>query len=135
MAAALLSFHLAAAVCLGVVLPAAAGAAVAILVLLLGAVTAWDRALLRGQRSVRGLELRDDGSALVALANGRRLAATVGTRRNVSRWWVTLPLQGESRRVLVVARDMLPAAEFRRLRLWALWGRVTGEPSQPTAAS
>jgi hypothetical protein len=134
MAAALLLLHLAAAACLALVLPAAAGAGAALLVVLLGAVTAWDRALLRGRGSVRSLELRGD-RAVVVLADGRRLEGRVGPRRNVSRWWVTLPLRGESRRTLVVVGDMLPAAEFRRLRLWALWGRVAREASPPMAAS
>jgi hypothetical protein len=133
MAAALLSVHLAAAASLAAVLPAAAGFGAAALVLLLGTAAVWNQALLRGRRSVRGLELRQDASAAVLLGDGRRIEASVHPRRNVSRWWVTLPLQGASRRIVVVARDMLPGDEFRRLRLWALWGRVPRKASLPDA--
>jgi hypothetical protein len=134
MAAALFSLHLAAAASLAAVLPAAAGAGVAALVVLLGATTVWNQALLRGKRSVRSLELGEGASAVVQLGDGRHFTATVHARRNVSRWWVTLPLQGGSRRIVVVARDMLPEDEFRRLRLWALWGRVSRKVALPEAA-
>ena len=131
MAAAILTLHLAAAACLVTVLSGLAGAGAGLLVLLLGGATAWDRAFLRGNRSVRSLELRDDGAAAFTLADGRRLEGIVAARRNVNRWWVTLPLRGASRRSLVVARDMLPAEDFRRLRLWALWGRVAKAAGLP----
>ena len=36
---------------------------------------------------------------------------------------VTLPLNG---RTVLITRDMLGAEEFRRLRLWALWGKLPG---------
>ena len=134
MAAVILSVHLAAATCLAAVLPAAAGAGAAALVILLGAVTAWDRALLRGRGSTRALELREDNSVVVVLGNGRRLPGTVHPRRNVSRWWVTLPVRGASRRIVVVARDMLPPGDFRLLRMWALWGRVARQSDRSQAA-
>ena len=133
MAAVILTVHLAAAACLVAVLPGATGAGVGALALLLGVVTARDRGLLRGRGSVRGLELREDNAAEVLLADGRRLSGTVHPRRNVSRWWVTVPVRGELRRTVVVARDMLPAGEFRRLRMWALWGRVARPTRQPDA--
>lgn len=133
LAAVIVAAHLAGASCLVLVFPGAWAAAVALLVALLGAVAAWERALHRGRGSVRSLELRDGGAALLQLADGRRVAGTVATRRNVNRWWVTLPLQGRSRRIVVVTRDMVPAGEFRRLRIWALWGRVPGVATgQPT---
>jgi len=37
---------------------------------------------------------------------------------------VMLPLRLPARRTLLIAASMLPADSFRRLRLWALWGRV-----------
>jgi hypothetical protein len=37
---------------------------------------------------------------------------------------VTLPVRGPVRRTVLVSHDMLGAEEFRRLRLWALWGRL-----------
>jgi hypothetical protein len=134
MAAAILAVHCAAAVCLALVLPAAAGAIAGALVLLLGAMATLERALLRGSRTVRAVELRDGDAAVFILADGRRMTGTLAARRNVSRWWVTLPLRGAGRRTLVVARDMLSAEDFRRLRLWALWGRVAN-PQAPRLAS
>jgi len=131
MAAVIVSAHLAAAACLAAVLPGAAGASAALLVLLLGAMVAWERALLRGRSSVRRLELREDAAALLELADGRQVAGRVAGRRNVNRWWVTLPLQGGSRRIVVVTRDMLPAGDFRRLRMWALWGRLANVATAP----
>jgi hypothetical protein len=124
MAAVILSAHLAGGGCLAAVLPGAAGGAAGLLVLLVGALVAWDRALLRTRNSVRGLELHDGAVARLELADGRRVVGTVAGRRNVNRWWVTLPLQGGSTRIVVVTRDMLPAGDFRRLRMWALWGRL-----------
>jgi hypothetical protein len=37
---------------------------------------------------------------------------------------VTLSLRRPARRTLLVTRDMLHADSFRRLRVWALWGRL-----------
>jgi hypothetical protein len=45
-------------------------------------------------------------------------------RRHVSRFLVTLSLRRPARRTILVTRDMLEAEEFRRLRLFALWGRL-----------
>jgi hypothetical protein len=45
-------------------------------------------------------------------------------RRHVSRFLVTLPVRRPARRTILVTRDMLEAEEFRRLRLFALWGRL-----------
>ena len=75
---------------------------------------------------MRALELPEDGTATLELADGSRVAARVARRRHVGAWWVTLPLQGAPWRTVLVAADMLAPAEFRRLRLWALWGRVAG---------
>lgn len=122
---ALMLVHGAAAACVLAAAPSAAGLTLAALLLCLGGVASWDRALLRGRRSVRVLELSEDGTATLELANGSRVAARVALRRHVSAWWVTLPLQGAPWRTVLVAADMLVPAEFRRLRLWALWGRVS----------
>jgi len=123
MAAVILLAHLSAGGCLAAVFPGAAGVGAGLLVLLLGAVVTWDRALLRARSSVRRLELRSGAAALLELADGRQVGGVVAGRRNVNRWWVTLPLQGGPGRIVVVTRDMLPAGDFRRLRIWALWGR------------
>ena len=105
-----------------VVAPAALLAAVGILAL--GLFAAWSRGLLRSGSSVRALEIGGQTLTL-ELGSGERLAAEASARRYVSRLLVTLPLRRPRRTILVTA-DMLPAAEFRRLRIWALWGRLPG---------
>jgi len=126
LAAALVLAHAAAAACIATVLAGPWGWALAVLVLALGAAAAWDRALLRAGRSVRVIELSAGGQAALGLADGRRLQRGVAARRHVCRWWVTLPVRGPAGRTLLVARGMLAEGDFRRLRLWALWGRVPG---------
>ena len=134
LAGALLLVHALAAACIALVLPGVWGAALAALVAALGVATAWDRALLRSARSVRFVELYADGLAVLGLADGSRLEGPVAARRNVSPWWVTLPLERSTRRTLLVARDMLSAGDFRRLRIWTLWGRVPGVAAPQPAA-
>lgn len=134
MAAVILTIHLAAGAGLAAVLPDAVGAFAGGLLLLLGVAAARDRALLRGSKSVRRIELGGDGTVVFTLADGRRLEGVVGARRNVSRWWVTLPLRGTARRTVLVAGDMLPPEDFRRLRVWALWGRTAAAAAPRPAA-
>ena len=90
---------------------------------LLGTAAAWARALHGSRASVRALELAADG-ALVELKDGQRLAAELGSSRYVTRFIVALPLRRPLRRTVLVTRDMLSAEEFRRLCLWALWGKL-----------
>ncbi len=134
LAGALALVHGAAAIALVAALPGPAGAALGLLVLALGGMAAWDRALLRSRNAVRALELAEDGFATLALADGRRLAARIGPRRHIGPWWVALALTGAPRRSLLVVRDMLAPAEYRYLRLWALWGRVPAAARLPQAA-
>ena len=124
LAAALALLHVAAALCALAAFPGIAGPALAALLLALGAVAAWQRALLRGRSAVRAIELGTEAAATLELADGRRLAGSVAARRHVSPLWVTLPLRGAPHRTLLVMADMLAPAAFRQLRLWALWGRV-----------
>ena len=119
----IVSLHAAGAACVLLVM-GMSGAVLALALFSLGAAAAWSRALLRSRSSVRALELA--GAALtVELANGERIAAVIGERRYVSRIAVTLPLRRPWRTILVSA-DMMPADDFRRLRIWALWGRLPG---------
>ncbi len=105
-------------------MPGIAAALLALALFLLGLAAAWSRALLRSRSSVHSLEIT--GPALtLELTGGDRISAQVAERRYVSRLAVTLPLR-RPRRTLLVTADMLPAAEFRRLRIWALWGRLPG---------
>lgn len=124
LAVALALVHAAAATGVLVASPGYAGMLLAGLVLALGASAVWSRAWLSSPSSVRFLELAEDGVATFELADGRRIATRVAGRRYVGRAWVSLPLLGAQRRTLLVVRDMLEPAAFRRLRLWALWGRL-----------
>jgi hypothetical protein len=134
LAAALVLAHTVAAGCIAVVLRGPWAWPLAALVLALGAAAAWDRALLRARRSVRVLELSAGGRAVLGLADGRRLEGSIAARRNVCPWWVTLPVSGPAGRTLLIVRGMLSEGDFRRLRLWALWGRVPGVAGAQLAA-
>ncbi len=125
-AAIIVTVHAAAAACIAAVLPGIAGELVAVLLLALGIFTALDRALLRQPDSVRSLLIEGPQALGLVTANGRRSDVRVGNRRHVSRLAVILPIQHTMRRTIVVTRDMLDADSFRKLRLWALWGRVPG---------
>ena len=128
----IVGLHVAAAACVLAVLSGIAGMLLALALFLLGLAAAWSTALLRSRSSVRALEIA--GPALtLELAGGERIAAEVAERRYVSRLAVTLPLR-QPRRTLLVTAGMLPAAEFRRLRIWALWGRLPGVAAAQPAA-
>ena len=123
LASAVVGLHAAAALCVLLVMPAIAGAALAAGVLALGGAAAWSRALLRSPLSVRALEL--EGPKLVLeLANGARLPVETAERRYVGRFMVSLPILRPVRRTILVTADMAQADLFRRLRIWALWGRL-----------
>ena len=124
LAAGLVLVHGAGALCLVLLIPGHAGLAAGGLLLALGANAAWHRALLRGRHAVHAIELADEGVTTLELADGRRLSGRTGARRFVSARCVVLPVRGALRRNLLVPADMLAPAAFRRLRLWALWGRV-----------
>jgi len=127
----IVALHAAAAASVLAVLPGIAAALLALALFLLGLAAAWSRALLRSRASVRALEIT--GPALtLELRGGDRLAAQIAERRYVSRLAVTLPLR-QPRRTLLITADMLPATEFRRLRIWALWGRLPGVAAAPLA--
>jgi hypothetical protein len=125
LAAAIVIAHAAAAAAVLAVLDGFAGVLLAVALLALGAAAARSRALLRAGASVRSIEL---GGPLPVfrLAGGEALPAAVGARRYVSRLLVTLPLARPLGRTLLVTADMLGPAEFRRLRIWALWNRLPG---------
>ena len=119
LAAIIVVLHAAAGVSAFLVLGGIAGAALCAMLLSLGVAAAWSRALLRSARSVRALEIGAEG-LVVELASGQRVAAAAPQRCYVSRLAVVLPLG----RTVLVAADMLSPAEFRRLRLWALWRKL-----------
>jgi hypothetical protein len=73
--------------------------------------------------SVRALEIEGPKLAL-ELANGERIAAEPAGRRYVGRFMVSLPILRPVRRTILVTADMAQADSFRRLRIWALWGKL-----------
>jgi len=125
LAAAILALHAAAAVCAVLTLGSATGYVLGAALLALGVAAAWARALHGSRDSVRALELSPT-EIVLELKSGRRQPVEVDARRHVSRFMVTLPVRRPARRTLLVTRDMLEREEFRRLRLWALWGRLPG---------
>jgi hypothetical protein len=100
--------------------------ALALLFLALGAVLAWDRALLRGARSPRALELRAADTAVVVLANGETLPVRALRGIGVTRHWVALAALRPAGRSMMVTSGMLGPEKARVLRLWALWGKTPG---------
>ena len=123
LAAAILASHAAAAVCLAALLPGLAGLGAAALVVLAGAASARKRALLRGRGAVRCLEVGADALE-VRLGSGEGFRAELAARRYVGRHLVVLCLRRPVRRTILVTRDMADAQLFRRLRIWALWGKL-----------
>ena len=103
--------------------------AVALLITVLGGVSAWDRALLRGAGSARAIEIQPSGAAAVVLATGERVAVRAVGGVGVTRHWVALAPLSFAGRSLVVTSGMLGAAGARLLRLWALWGKTPGVAS------
>jgi hypothetical protein len=109
LAAVIFGLHGAAAACVLLALPGWPGIALALALAALGLAAGWC-----GPLQPRALELPDQER---------------GSGAHVSRYLVTLPVGG---RTVLVTPDMLAAPEFRRLRLWALWGRV---PRRSVAAA
>jgi hypothetical protein len=123
LAIALMGAHAAAAACLVAVMPGAAGLGAAALVVLAGAASARKRALLRGRAAVRALEIGAE-ELEVRLGSGERFPAELAERRYVGRHVVVLCLRRPVRRTILVTRGMADAQLFRRLRIWALWGKL-----------
>jgi hypothetical protein len=123
LAGVILVLHGAAAGAVLAVMDGLAGVALAAGLFLLGLAAAWARALHGSAASVRALELSEN-EIVLELNDGRRVRAELGASRHVSRFMVSLPVRRPVRRTILVARDMLGAEEFRRLRLWALWGKL-----------
>jgi hypothetical protein len=123
LAITLVALHAAAGLSVLAVMPGPAGGLLAVLLLALGTAAAWSRALLRSASSVRVLELTGP-KVQVQLASGESFAAEMAERRYVSRFMVVLPIRRPVRRTILVTADMASGDLFRRLRIWALWGRL-----------
>jgi Membrane-bound toxin component of toxin-antitoxin system len=130
LAATIVAVHAGAGACSGLLLSGVAGICLAILLTGLGLAAAWDRALLRGTRSMRVLQVADDDNLTLELANADVISIRVARRRYVGKLGVILPAAVSMRRTIVVARDMLDPEAFRALRLWALWGRLPGSAAR-----
>jgi hypothetical protein len=133
-AALIVALHAAAAACLLAVLPGPAGWLLAALLLALGIAAAWDRALLRGARAPRAIEIAAGGQARLVLADGA--TAPIGALHGIgiARHWVALSVGSPMRRGLLVTSGMLAAEPLRLLRLWALWQRLPGVASRQLPA-
>ena len=123
LAVVLTALHAAAAFSLALVLPGLPGLLAAVLLLALGTATIRSRALLRSATSVRAIVL-SDAKLEVELASGERFGAELAERRYVSRLLVLLPLRSPVRRTILISSDMAGRDSFRRLRIWALWGKL-----------
>ena len=123
LAIALVALHAAAAACLLAALPSLPGLAGALPVFGAGLWSAWSRALLRAPSSVRSLRAAGDALEL-GLADGRAILVEPAPRRYVGRFLVLVRVRRPVRRTIIVTRDMLGAESFRRLRVWALWGKL-----------
>jgi hypothetical protein len=132
--ALIVAAHALAAGCFLTILQGWTGFALAFLALALGAAAAWDRALLRGARSPRMIELHPSGEAWCGLANGESLSILPPSGNSVSRIWVALRLDSPRRRSLLVTQGMVAPDAFRRLRLWARWGKLAGVAARPLPA-
>jgi hypothetical protein len=133
LAAAIVSAHAAAGGAVVFLMRDAAGALLGLALLALGLASAWRRALLRGRAAVHTLVLAGE-EVRAELGSGRVVQARAGRRRFVSRLFVALPLAAPLPRTLLVSADMLAPAEFRRLRIWALWGRLPGVAAEQLSA-
>jgi hypothetical protein len=123
LAATILAVHAAAVVAVLTAMPGIPGTGLGLVLLLVGARASWNRGLLRGSASVRVLEIAEDGSLTAELAGGRRVPGAASARRHLGPWWVVVPLAAWPWAALVVGGMLAPDA-FRRLRIWALWGRL-----------
>ncbi|HEX5092511.1 MAG TPA: hypothetical protein VFV84_07455 [Burkholderiales bacterium] len=123
LAGAILGVHAAAALAVLTAVPGVPGAGLALVMLLLGARACRSRGLLAGSASLRFLEIAEDGSLTVELAGGRRVPGVASARRHLGPGWVVVPLAARPWVALVVGGMLAPDA-FRRLRIWALWGRL-----------
>lgn len=124
LAATIVAVHGGAGLCAGALVAGAPGILLGLLIATLGVAAAWDRALLRGRKSVHAMLIASDGSLSLELANAGRLTLRLSPRRYVSRLVVILSDRRSMHRTIVVTRAMADPEAFRALRLWALWGRV-----------
>ena len=128
----ILAAHAFASVSILTVLSGPVAWALAFLMMLLGIAAARDRALLRSGSAPASLVFHPDGTLICHCRDERSFALERPSPSAVRRHWVSLPAAGAVRRSLLMVGGMLPEEGFRRLRLWALWGRIpAGTPGSP----
>jgi hypothetical protein len=129
----ILAIHIVAAACFLTTLTGMTGIALAILIITLGGISAWNRALLRGRRSPRAIEITSSGEAVARLATGENVPLRATRGLGITRHWVALsaPSRGAG---MMVTSGMLGPQNARKLRLWALWGRMPGVASRQRPA-
>jgi len=133
LAAIIVAAHAAAAGCFLTVLTGWPGIALSGLTLALGGIAARDRALLRSPRSPKALEISRHGTAKCLFANGESAAIHPLRGTAVTRYWIALGLGSPHRKSLFIAAGMLAPQALRLVRLWALWGKLPGVASSPSA--
>ena len=135
LATAMMAAHGVAAFVVVRLMPGVAGLALGVALLALGLAAAWSRALLRGRASVRALTLGGgDGEVAVHCRSAPEVHTRLAASRHVSRHLVILRFGSPLRRAVLVTPDMLDADDFRRLRIWALWGKLPGVAAEQLAA-
>jgi hypothetical protein len=106
--------------------PGTPGVLIALLLLLLGAVGAWRVALLRSGNSPAAIALGREATIAIETRQGERIETVARAPRHVTRLSVILRTDARQCRTLLLTAGMMGAEEFRRLRVWALWGGVPG---------
>ena len=132
--AVILAVHAVAGACFLTFLTDWLGACLAAAIFALGCAAAWDRALLRSRRSPQWIELSAAGEGLCRFADGSTAALVPLGGSAVTRYWVALGLRSAGRRSLFVTAGMLAPESLRRLRLWALWGKLPAVAPRQLAA-
>jgi hypothetical protein len=125
LAAVVLALHGAAAIGILTAMKGGFAVAAAMLILMLGAAAARDRALLKGRNAPKGIEIRPSGEAFLLFHDGSAGAIQQGAG-GVNRYWVGLHLKSGWKRAFLVTAGMVSVESFRLLRLWALWGKLPG---------
>lgn len=122
--AALFLFAIAVGVFLALAAASVILAVLAVSVTVLAGLAGLSRILFPAGRHTRALAIGREGRLTLELDDGSRAEGRAGDRRYVSRFWVILPWNGpDGPGQLVLTRDMFSEDAFRKLRLWALWGK------------
>ena len=100
--------------------------AAGLLVGLLGAIAVLRHAWLRMPGSPSAIRLDPSGRAELRLSDGQVLPLVAHGGMGITRWWVAVRAgEGRGTSILLPA-GMLPPAQHRLLRLWAIWGKLPG---------